>query len=270
MRIKFLKLRPSIYLLLLFVSCNKTGSEQENPPAQPTNPYKVSTYAGKGVPGYADGPALTAQFQMLASVAVDAQGIVYIADPDNNRIREIALDSSVSTKAGNGVMGFADGPAMSAQFFKPMDIVVDGQGNLIIADIGNHRIRKITPAGIVSTIAGDGTQGYADGNAADAKFDQPDAVCIDPQGNIYVSDMGNARIRKISSTGVVSTIAGNGNRGMVNGNALSAEFDLPFDIVIDGQGNLYVADLFNSVIRKISSTGVVSTYAGTEKGFADG
>lgn len=274
MKIKTSILCSLITVALLFISCSKSGDQQVTtptpPPTPPVKPYIVSTYAGMGVPGFQDGPALSAKFRIMAGVAVDIQGIVYEADPDNNRIRKIALDSSVSTYAGTGVMGFNDGPVATAQFFKPSDVAVDGAGNLIVADIGNHRIRKITPAGMVSTVAGDGTAGYIDGNAASARFDQPNAVCIDATGNIYVSDMGNVRIRKISTSGVVSTIAGNGIRGLVNGNALTAEFNLPFDIDVDVQGNLYVADLYNCVIRKITSTGTVSTYAGTVSGFADG
>lgn len=261
-------------LTVACASCSKSGGESQpnpQPGQQPTNAYKVSVYAGKiGSPGYADGPALSAQFRIMDGLTVDAQGIIYAVDPDNNRIRRIALDSSVSTLSGTGEMAFADGPIATAKFFKPADIAVDGQGNLIIADVGNHRIRKITPAGMVSTVAGDGTHGYVDGNAANARFDQPRGVCVDTQGNIYVVDLGNRRIRKISSSGVVSTVAGNGNDGFVNGNAANAEFSVPWDIEVDSQGNLFVSDRRNNVIRKISG-GMVTTFAGaSEGGYADG
>ena len=265
MQTRVLKLLP-LFSILFYFSCNKP-----NNPSTQSGSYRVTTYAGSGIPGFSDGSSQTAQFNLASGVAVNSQGILFVADENNNRIRRIALDSSVSTFAGTGTPGYVDGPGATAQFNFPTDVAVDGQGNLIVADIGNHCIRKITPAGIVSTIAGDGTPGYLDGNVSAAKFYWPVAVCVDASGNIYVSDQGNNRIRKISSTGMVTTLAGNGNLGMVNGNAVNAEFRLLSYIIVDKQNNIYITDVANSMIRKISNSGIVSTYAGLlSSGYLDG
>ncbi|MBP8916245.1 MAG: T9SS type A sorting domain-containing protein [Chitinophagales bacterium] len=168
----------------------------------------------------------------------------------------------VSTYAGS-VSGFVDGDTSVAKFAGPFGICIDASDNLYIADADNNCIRKITSSGIVSTFAGTGIAGYTDGDANSAQFRAPSDLCIDAAGNIYVSDFENQRIRKIDISGNVSTIAGNGNIGYVDGFCQDAEFDYPRGIVIDSEGNLFISDSWNHRIRKINLTdSTVSTFAG--------
>lgn len=169
---------------------------------------------------------------------------------------------TVITHAGDGNPGFVDGNAGSARFNLPFGICMDKSGNIFVADGGNNCIRKITVAGIVSTYAGNGTAGYADGAGSIAKFSSPSDLCIDDSGNVYVSDFKNHRIRKISQAGMVSTIAGSGTAGYMNGSAATAQFNYPRGICTDNQGNLYIGDSWNHRIRKVDNAGNVSTYAG--------
>ncbi len=178
--------------------------------------------------------------------------------------------TEVSTLAGED-KGLADGTLTEAKFSSPMDVVMDSQGNMYISDSENHRIRRVTPQGVVSTFAG-GTQGYNDGPALTAQFDHPMGLAIDLQGNLYVADNWNHKIRKITPDGLVSTIAGIGP-GLEDGLADKALFKFPRDIVVDAQGTIYVADTGNHRIRKIVDTPgdfLVSTLAGSSKGHADG
>lgn len=154
----------------------------------------------------------------------------------------------VSTVAGS-TQGFADGSATTAQFNEPSGICVDGQGNLYVADTYNHRIRKITPAGMVSTLAGS-SFGFADGNGTAARFNLPVGICVDSQGNLYIADSFNNRIRKITPSGIVSTLAGS-NPGFADGNPATAQFNWPAGICIDSQGGLYITDYLNYKVRKI-------------------
>jgi sugar lactone lactonase YvrE len=211
----------------------------------------VSTLAGNGTAGYADGAGAAARFDNPLGIAVDAKGNVYVADTYNDRIRRIAPDGSVSTLAGNR-RGFADGEGTAAQFDNPIDIVADTGGNLYIADLGNHSIRKITPGGTVSTLAGNGTAGYADGAGAAAQFNSPQGIALDKYGNLYVTDSDNHRVRKISPMGTVSTIAGNGTAGNADGPGGEAQFNRPRGIAVDPEGNfLFVADRSSRSIRKL-------------------
>ncbi|HIC89749.1 MAG TPA: hypothetical protein EYP04_10170 [Anaerolineae bacterium] len=162
---------------------------------------QVTTFAGKPgsgfAAGYADGPAADARFNKPQGIAVDQKGNVYVADTGNQRIRVITPDGQVRTLAGTGEAGYADGPASSARFNYPMGIAVDAKGNVYVADSANHRIRKIAPDGIVSTVAGSGQGGYADGLNAQAQFRLPTDVAVGPDGALYVADSGNHRIRKV-------------------------------------------------------------------------
>ncbi|MDR2208343.1 MAG: hypothetical protein LBE22_05150 [Azoarcus sp.] len=174
----------------------------------------------------------------------------------------------VSTFAG-GEQGFADGKGGDAKFNRPVGIASDAAGNLYVADTENHRIRKITPAGEVSTLAGD-EEGFADGIGSDAKFSFPIGIASDAAGNLYVADVVDHRIRKITPAGVVSTLAGGDEEGFADGIGSDAKFLGPIGIASDATGNLYVAEFGNHRIRKITPAGEVSTLAGGERGFADG
>ncbi|MFB9863513.1 IPT/TIG domain-containing protein [Rufibacter immobilis] len=231
----------------------------------------VSTLVGfGGTAGNVDGPVATAKLNYPWKSAIDAQGNIYIAERDNHKIRKITPGGVVSTVAGTGTAGFADGPAATAKFNQPLDVAVDQAGNLYVADNLNHRIRKITPDGTVSTIAGNGTASFADGDASVSKVNNPSGVEVDKDGNLLVADRQNHRIRKITPQGVTSTIAGEGTLGSVDGDAAAAKFNQPYGVTVDKDGTMYVADLNNHRIRKITAAGKVSTMAGTTAGYADG
>ena len=228
----------------------------------------VSTLAGSGASGYTDGTGTSAQFSYPIGVAVDGAGNVYVADQNNHRIRKITTSGVVSTLAGSGTSGNADGTGTSAQFNNPYGVAVDGAGNVYVADYNNHRIRKITASGVVSTLAGS-TQGNTDGTGTSAQFNSPRGVAVDGAGNVYVADEYNHRIRKITASGVVGTLAGSAS-GYTDGTGTSAKFKNPYGVAVDGAGNVYVADRSNHRIRKITTSGVVSTLAGSSQGYTDG
>jgi type II secretory pathway pseudopilin PulG/sugar lactone lactonase YvrE len=228
----------------------------------------VSTLAGSGTPGSSDSTGTAAQFNTPLGVAVDSYGTVYVADSYNNLIRKITPAGVVSTLAGS-TAGSSDGTGAAAQFYYPAGIAVDSSGTVYVADIYNNLIRKITPAGVVSTLAGS-TRGFADGTGAAAQFNDPGSVAVDSSGTVYVTDSGNNLIRKISPAGVVSTLAGSGTPGSSDGTGAAAQFNYPFGVAVDTSGTVYVADAYNHRIRKITPAGVVSTLAGSTAGFADG
>jgi sugar lactone lactonase YvrE len=228
----------------------------------------VSTLAGS-VAGTANGTGASAEFNLPIGVAVAANGNVFITDSNNHRIRKITPSGVVTTFAGN-TSGFSDGTGTAAQFNYPEGIAIDASGNVIVSDSGNHRIRKITPAGVVTTIAGTGVNGYADGLANVAKFNAPSGLAIDATGTIYVAEKQNNRIRKINTDLTVSTLAGNSSNGSTDGIGNAASFSTPFNIAVDNSGNVFVTDAGNNRIRRITATGTVTTIAGSTQGYLDG
>jgi sugar lactone lactonase YvrE len=230
----------------------------------------VTTFAGNGLSGFANATVgTTAQFNSPRGVAVDATGNVYVADSNNFKIRKISPTGNVTTLAGT-TDGFANSAAgTEAQFSYPFGVVVDAAGNIYVADTFNHKIRKITPAGVVTTIAGT-TDGFADGAETTAKFNYPNGVAVDATGNVYVADSNNFKIRKISPTGNVTTLAGTTVGFADSAAGTEAQFNYPHGVVFDSAGNIYVADTYNHKIRKITPAGVVTTLAGTTAGFDDG
>jgi sugar lactone lactonase YvrE len=227
----------------------------------------VSTIAGNGKSGFVDGSGTTAEFSGAMAVAVDAQENIYVVDGYNQRVRKITPAGIVSTLAGNGTAGYVDGPGNLAEFNYPSGIAVDAAGNVYIGDTQNERVRKITPSGTVSTLAGNGTIGITDGVVGTAEFDSPTGLVLDAAGNVYVADYEYPGIRKISPSGTVSTLAGNGMYGTIDGPGNVAEFNNPNGLAIDAKGNIYVADEFNSLIREITPSGIVSTLAGIASGW---
>ena len=175
----------------------------------------------------------------------------------------------VTTFAGFVGDGYQDGPIATAKFDGPYGACFDTVGNMYVADTFNNKIRKISADGIVTTIAGSG-EGFADGTGTAAMFHYPRGICIDPMGNLYVADENNHRIRKITPEGVVTTIAGSSSAGSTNGIGSLAKFNFPWGICIDSNGNLYITDSLNHQIRKITPLGLVSTFAGSTMGYADG
>ncbi|MGI4869558.1 MAG: NHL repeat-containing protein [Janthinobacterium lividum] len=211
----------------------------------------VSTLAGSGVYGYADGTGAAAQFFNPSGVACDGSGNVYVADQANQRIRKIVAATGVVSTLAGSTYGYADGIGAAARFLDPAGVACDGSGNVYVADYNNARIRRIVVAtGVVSTLAGSGAYGYADGPGTTAQFKNPLGVTCDGRGNVYVADTGNHRIRGIVAvTGVVSTLAGSGTQGFADGTGISAQFNGPQGVACDANNTVYVADTGNQRIR---------------------
>ncbi|EHQ27931.1 NHL repeat-containing protein [Mucilaginibacter paludis] len=224
----------------------------------------VSTFAGNANGGgFVNGTGVNAQFHNPQGICTDAQGNMYVADSYNNVIRKITAAGVTTTYAGTGTLGYLDGPAATAQFYAPKGVAADAQGNIYVADMGNNMIRKISAAGVVTTLAGKGSAGYADGTGADAVFKSPAGLAVDASGNIYVADQGTNTIRKVTSAGVVTTLAGAAASGQVDATTnTDARFSSPSGVTVDASGNVYVADLANHAIRKVTSAGVTTTIIG--------
>jgi len=204
-----------------------------------------------------------ARFSEPFGVAVDSAGNVYVADTNNNAIRKITPAGTVTTVAGGNGMGTTDGAGSVAQFSEPHGVALDSGGNIYVTDFMNHTVRKITPAGVVSTLAGGaGQEGFVNGTGTAARFKSLQGIAVDSAGNIYVADAGNRSIRKVTAGGLVTTLF-DGSDG---------QFGQPYGVAVDAAGNVYVADYGSNVIKKVTAAGVISNFAGTSPvaGSSDG
>jgi mucin-19 len=212
----------------------------------------VTTLAGDGNNGFVDGIGTNARFFYPYGLAVDISGNVYVADTHNNLIRKITPSGVVSTLAGSGSSGLTDGIGTNAKFYNPKGLAVNTEGDMFVADYTNNCVRKVTPSGVVTTLAGSGTEGYTDGIGTNAKFYRPSGVTVDLSGDIIVADPHNNRIRKIAPSGVVTTIAGDGTDGFTNGIGTNTQFSLPSTVTSDLSGNVYVSEPSSNRIRKLT------------------
>ena len=237
--------------------------------------FAFTNFAGMpGLVGTNDGIGTAARFNAVAGVATDNAGNVYVADWANT-IRKITPLGLVSTLAGSaGKPGTNDGAGGVARFNAPCGLAVDPVGNCYVADSGNHAVRKITPGGLVITLAGKaGQAGNADGAGSNAQFSNPHGIAVDTAGTVYVADTDNCTIRVVTSDGAVTTLAGRaGQYGSMDGSGTNALFSSPEGVAVDSAGNLYVADSANNLVRKVTSGAVVTTLAGDPStyGFSDG
>ncbi len=232
----------------------------------------ITRFAGTGTCGYTgdNGPAVNAELSDADGVAVDASGNVYIGDSTNNVVRKVSPAGVISTFAGTGTQGYTgdNGPATSAELNYPWGVRVDRSGDVFISDADNNVVRKVDPAGVITTIAGNGTSGYSGdhGPATSAELDFPTGMWIDPSGNLLIADEENAVIRELNPAGIITTIAGTGTSGSTgdNGPATSAELDAPYGVAEDIGGNVFIADFSAQVVREVhGGTGIITTYSGT-------
>jgi serine/threonine protein kinase, bacterial len=231
----------------------------------------VTTLAGSGTPAFADGTGASASFNIPNGVAVDAAGNVYVADAGNHRIRKVTVAGVVTTLAGSGTATFADGSGAAASFNTPFGLALDAAGNVYVVDTSNNRVRRVTPAGAVTTLAGSGTYQFADGTGAAASFRAPFGIAVDKAANVYVADSANLRIRRVTLAGVVTTLAGSGTATFADGPGAAASFSTPAGVAVDLAGNVYVGDTSNERIRRVTPGGTVSTLAGSgTAAFTDG
>lgn len=230
------------------------------------------------VGGFADGLGSEGRFNGPFGLAVDASGTIFVADAGNHRIRKVTPEGYVSTVAGSGTKGAQDGMGLAAQFDLPSGIAVEASGSLIVTEAGGQRVRRITPEGLVTTLAGTGEAGLTDGPALQARFNKPYGVAVGPDGSIYVADNRNYRIRRILA-GVVSTVAGSGTTlGYTDGPAASARLGRPSDVVCAKNGDLFVTDGWYDSVRRVTPSGEVTTLTGGgdspmaafQRGFEDG
>ncbi len=230
----------------------------------------ITTAVGSGTSGFAgDGAgAGSAQISFPTGLAISGSGNLYFSDTGNHRVRMVSAGGTISTVAGNGTASYEqDGvAATSTTLNTPLGLALDSAGNLYIADSYNHRIREVVTGGNISTVAGSGTEGFGgdDGAAIYAALNYPQGIAFDAAGNLYIADTFNHRIRKVATDGTITTVAGNGVAGYSGdgGPAVQAELNYPKSVVPDAAGNLYIADAFNSRIRRVSPDGTIATIAG--------
>ncbi|MBZ5619228.1 MAG: hypothetical protein LAQ69_10975 [Acidobacteriia bacterium] len=230
----------------------------------------INTIVGTGTAGFSgDGSDATkAQMNFPTGIAVDSSGNLYIADFLNLRIRKVSSSGSISSVAGNGVLSYSGdgGPALNAQMNAPQGVAADAAGNIYVADTGNNVVRRVSKAGAIAAFAGNGTAGSnGDGSAATgAQLSAPMGLAVDASGNLYIADSQNAKVRKVSTSGAISTVAGNGTPGYGGDGAAAtgAQLNTPIGIAVDAAGNLFIADFSNNRIRKVSTSGTITTVAG--------
>ena len=234
-------------------------------------PGTITTVAGTGVAGFSGdgGPATAARINSPRGVIMDGAGNLYIADRLNHRVRKVDIGGNITTVVGTGVAGFSGdgGPAILAQLNEPTGLALDGAGNLYIIAEFNHRVRKVDTGGIITTVAGTGVAGFSGdgGPATSARLNRANEIDIDGAGNLYISDQFNHRIRKVDTGGIITTVAGIGTAGFSGdgGPATSARLNFPTDMRVDGTGNLCIADAANHRVRKVNTSGIITTIAGT-------
>ncbi|MFP5041072.1 T9SS type A sorting domain-containing protein [Parasediminibacterium sp. JCM 36343] len=237
--------------------------------AYKSNGQTITTIAGNGSTGF-NGDSILATSASLSNptgLCVDALGNVYVADRTNNRIRKISTSGVITTVAGNGKAAFSgdNGPAIAASLGSPYGVCIDSFGNLYIADTENNRVRKVSVAGIITTVAGTSYGFSGDSSLAiSAQLSKPSSVCVDNAGNLFIADQWNSRIRKVNTSGIITTVAGNGmyNYSGDNGPATAASLHEASGVTVDAAGNIYIVDFWNSVIRKVNTAGIITTVAG--------
>src|SRR6476661_2556304 len=230
---------------------------------------RLQRIAGNYFTGFSGdgGPATGASLNLPRGIAIDRNFNLFVADRENNRVRMISASGVITTVAGNGDEGFSGdgGPAAQASFADFENMIADAGGNLFIADSGNGRIRKITAAGIVTTVAGNGRADFSGdgGQATAASLNQPSDIFVDSAGNLFIADAQNNRVRKVTTDGVIRTVAGSGNYGSSGdgGQATAASLAYPTAVVADAAGNLYIHDS-TIRIRKVATNGIITTFAG--------
>ncbi len=255
-----------IILLLVVISLSACETGEENPDFQP-----MVSSINSGEFGYEDGPIETAKFESPVGTALDNSGNMYVAE--KSRIRLISKEGVVTTFAGSDEEGYKDGIGQDAVFNFIGGIALAKDGTLYVTESRGNRVRKITPDQVVTTIAGDGEQGYMDGKGTEAQFNGPGGIVVSDNNIIYVADVHNHLIRKITQDGMVTTLAGNGELGYADGTGTAAILSGPLDVTIDEEGKIWFVDSQNHMIRTCTQTGVVNTIAGDlqrNSGFAAG
>jgi len=230
----------------------------------------VSVFSGSGVKGDVDGNSTTAQFESISNMVMDSLGNIYAADYGANKIKKITPNGDVTTYAGTGSSGKLNNDRLTSTFTGPVAVEIDKLGNVYVADYYNYAIRKIDVNGKVTTIAGGNGQGDSEGNALTSKLNRPSSIAVHPNGNIYIADQYNNKIKILTPDGKLSTFVGSGVSGDTDAKGLNASFNFPTDLEFDDQNNLYITDQGSFKIRKVSPDSVVTTYAGTRSGNIDG